>query len=78
MQFRRSPLGITADSARWRAVVYYATENGTVEVDHWLEELNALHSVVEIGPHWDTIERIEVFRVNHCQGPITVEASRKL
>jgi hypothetical protein len=46
--------------------VRYRSENGTPEVEHDLEELGELHDLIELGPHWDTIARIEVLRVNHC------------
>ncbi len=63
------------EAARWRAVVHYRTDNGPVDVELWLLELHELHSHVELGPHWDTIERIEVFRVNHTSdgANLTVE-----
>jgi hypothetical protein len=64
---------------RWHAVAYYRTTEGTVDVHHDLEELYELHDLVELGPHWDTIERIEVARVNHCTDEnLTVEQSKKL
>ena len=46
--------------------MHYRTENGAPEVVHDLEELGELHDLIERGPHWDTIARIEVLRVNHC------------
>lgn len=65
--------------ARWRAVAYYKTENGLVDVEHWLDELADLHDRIEAGPHWDTIDRIEVFRVNHNESErLTVEAAAAL
>lgn len=66
------------EDARWRAVVWYRTDGGLVDVEHFLEELEDLHDRVEAGPHWDTIEKIEVFRVNHLEGEITVEAAAEL
>ena len=61
-------------NARWRATVYYRTANGTVDVQHSLGELEDLHDFVEAGPHWDTIERIEIVRVNHIDAAdLTVE-----
>jgi hypothetical protein len=66
---------------RWHAVVYYRTEEGThtVDVHHDLEELEDLHDLVELGPHWDTVERIEVVRINHCTAEdLTIEAAKKL
>ena len=50
---------------RWRAVAYYRTASGALDVTFDLEELAELHERIEGGPHWDTIEKIEVFRVDH-------------
>lgn len=52
---------------RWQATVFYRSTNGTVDVQHDLEEIYDLHDRVEAGPHWDTIEKIEIMRVNHCE-----------
>lgn len=67
------------DTARWRAIVYYRTECGIIDVEHWLSEIVDLDDCVERGPHWDTIEKIKIYRVNHCSGiNLTVEAAEKL
>jgi hypothetical protein len=59
---------------RWHAVVHYRTENGAPEVEHDLEELGELHDLIELGPHWDTIARIEILRVNHSTATeLTIE-----
>jgi hypothetical protein len=64
---------------RWHATVYYRTEAGTLDVHHDFEEIADLHDLVELGPHWDTIERIEITRVNHITGPtLTVEQSKMI
>ena len=65
--------------ARWKAVVYYRSELGLVDVEHRLVEIKELHGFVEKGPHWDTIEKIEITRINHIDGEeLTVEEARKL
>jgi hypothetical protein len=51
--------------ARWKAVVYYRTGAGNLDVEMHLEEIEDLHDRIEKGPHWDTIELIEVRRINH-------------
>ncbi len=62
---------------RWNATVFYRTENGTVDVPYALSELSDLHDFVEAGPHWDTIERIEIVRRNHSAAvDLTVEAAK--
>jgi hypothetical protein len=64
---------------RWHATVHYRTQNGRLDVHHDLKEIVDLHDLVERGPHWDTIDKIEIVRVNHCDGPtLTVEQSLKL
>ena len=60
--------------ARWRATVIYRTDAGPVDVPMLLEELADLHDRIEKGPHWDTIVKIEIHRVNHIVSPtLTVE-----
>lgn len=65
--------------ARWRATVHYRTDGGLLDVEHWLEELGDIHDLVERGPHWDSIARIEIERVNHCDSStLTVEQALRL
>jgi hypothetical protein len=40
---------------RWIAIVTYRGEAGPIEVDHHFEELEELHTLIEHGPHFDTI-----------------------
>lgn len=64
---------------RWRATVYYRTASGTLDVTHDLVEIADIHDCIEAGPHWDTVERVEIVRVNHCSGDdLTIEAAEKL
>jgi len=64
---------------RWHAIAHYRTDNGTLDVHHDLEELAELHDLIEKGPHWDTIAKIEVFRVDHVTAEdLTVEASAEI
>ena len=65
--------------ARWRAIVWYRTDHGLVDVEHLIEEIEDLHDLVEAGPHFDTIENISIFRTGHVDGEtLTVEAAQKL
>ena len=67
------------DTVRWRAIVWYRTEGGLVDVEHFLEELEDLHDRVEAGPHFDTIENISIFRINHVDDErLTVEGATQL
>lgn len=66
-------------NARWQATVYYRTDGGTLDVVHDLEEIADIHDRIEAGPHWDTVEKIEIIRVNHIDGAeLTVEAAERL
>jgi hypothetical protein len=67
------------EDARWVANIYYRTDNGTVVIKRWLEELCEIDDLVEAGPHWDTIEEIKIERINHLtSADLTVEAAAKL
>lgn len=64
---------------RWCATVHYKTDSGLVDVTHDLEEIDDLHDLVERGPHFDTIEKIEIIRVNHLDGVnLTIEKASQL
>lgn len=46
---------------RWKATVAYrSTELGEIEVEHFFEEIEDLADLVEAGPDWNAIARIEV------------------
>lgn len=47
---------------RWTATVVYRTNNGPLPIIYDLEEIFQLHSLIENGPHWDTIEEIKIVR----------------
>lgn len=64
---------------RWQATVNCRTDNGTADVIYHLSEISDLHYLVERGPHWDTIEKIEIVRVNHVSSKtLTVEQAEKM
>jgi len=67
-----------ATTVRWIATVFYRTEAGTVDVQHDMLEIEELHSLVERGPHWDTIVRINVVRADGADRALTVEEAAKL
>ena len=45
---------------RWIATIFYRSENGIVDVCHEIEEICDLHDLVERGPDWNAIDRIEI------------------
>jgi hypothetical protein len=64
---------------RWRAIIYYRTAHGIIDVMHEVSEISDVHELVEKGPHWDTVVKIEIIRINHVTGAdLTVEQAEKL
>jgi hypothetical protein len=63
---------------RWLATVFYRSSSGLVPVDHDVEELHDLHDLVERGPDWNTIEKIEIrlSRVRYPDDTIEQAAQR--
>lgn len=45
---------------RWHAIVWYRSENGLIDVHHDFEELDDLHDLIERGPSWEALDRIEI------------------
>ena len=64
---------------RWTATVYYRLDAGLLDVMFEIEELEELHMLVERGPHWDTIDRIEIRLNRPAENPnMTVQQSLDL
>ena len=64
---------------RWTARIDYRTGAGTQSRHYPLSEISDLEAFVEAGPHWDTIEKIEIVRINHVTSrSLTVEAAEAL
>ena len=40
---------------RWKVTLIYRSEIGPVDVDHFVEELDEVFSLVEAGPDWNTL-----------------------
>jgi hypothetical protein len=45
---------------RWKATIHYRTNAGPVDVEHDIEEIEELQDLVELGPDWNAIDRIEI------------------
>jgi nitroreductase len=52
---------------RWRATIWYRTDSGLIDVEHTLEELEEIQALVERGPDWYALERIEIVHI-HSEG----------
>lgn len=64
---------------RWQATVVYRSELGLVDLVHDITEIADLHALVENGPHFDTVARIEIARINHIVGEhLTVEQAERM
>lgn len=64
---------------RWSATIHYRTDAvGLVDVTHELHELSDIQDIVEVGPHWDTIDRIVIVRGEGAIEGLTVEAAEAL
>ena len=46
--------------ARWKVVATYRSENGPVDIQHDIEELDELADLIERGPDWGAIEDIRI------------------
>lgn len=60
---------------RWTATVWYRTDAGVVDVEHHIEELDMLHQIVERGPDFYTIDRIEIRHTENKDDGLTIEGS---
>jgi hypothetical protein len=49
-----------SSSPRWICTVAYRTHAGMLQVEHAFEELILLHEIIEDGPGFYTIDRIEI------------------
>lgn len=63
---------------RWIATVYYRTDQGLVDVAHDIVELDELAELVERGPDWDAIDRIEIIRADGRERALTIEEAARL
>ena len=50
----------TKSKLRWRAVAYYRTDAGIIDVEHEIKELEELQEIIERGPSFGAIDKIEV------------------
>jgi hypothetical protein len=65
-------------TARWKAIIYYRSENGLIDVEHGVEEIEDLQDIVERGPDWNAIERIEITLDRVALANLTIEEAAGL
>ena len=63
---------------RWKAVLHYRSESGTLNKECVLEEIEELHHVVELGPHWDTIYSINITKLRGSGNCLTIEQALEI
>jgi hypothetical protein len=62
---------------RWTAVAHYHTDAGMLDVMHDVMELSELQELIEAGPDWHALDRIEI-RLNREGRPVlTIEEAAK-
>ena len=61
---------------RWHAVAWYRSEIGLIDVHHSFEELSELHELIERGPSWQALDRIEIQYVRLPE-KLTIEEAQK-
>jgi hypothetical protein len=69
------------ETPRWRAVIWYLAEkgeNGLLPVEHLIEELEELHDLVERGPVFQCIEKIEIYYLLAGRNKMTIEKSLQI
>jgi hypothetical protein len=59
---------------RWVATIYYRSDKGMIDVEYVFEELEELQGLVERGPDWNTIDKIEV-RLARKTAHLTIEGN---
>lgn len=45
---------------RWVVVITYNSKEGPIDVQYQIEELFELHNIIERGPRFSTVEKIEI------------------
>jgi hypothetical protein len=65
---------------RWRHAIVYRLDEGRVQMEHYAPRgLHEPHELIEGGPHWGPIIKIEVRRANHIDDPsLTVDRAEEL
>ncbi len=58
---------------RWTAVVWYHTEQGLLSVVHDFMELEDLQNLMERGPDWHSLKKIEITHNAEGRAILTVE-----
>jgi hypothetical protein len=65
---------------RWRAEIEYRSDAGVVDVEHFFNEIEDLHSLIEHGPNWACLIKCTITLNLQLTGleNLTVEQARML
>lgn len=61
---------------RWQVTIWYRTNGGSLDVQHAVEEIDDVAVLVERGPDWNTIEKIEIELARKSDPNLTLEAAQ--
>ena len=45
---------------RWIVTIVYRGDLGLIDVEHHVEEIADVHDMIERGPDWNCLERVEI------------------
>lgn len=62
---------------RWQVTIWYRSELGSLDVQHAVDEIEEVHDLVEAGPDWNTVEKIEIVLANKSDPDLTLEDARR-
>ncbi len=63
-------------ASRWLAIVYHREdEDSSIGVPYEIEEVGEIQHVVEHGPNWNTIDRIEIRLLREIGPRMTLNSS---
>lgn len=62
---------------RWKGKVYYRSTTGILDVEFDVDEIADLDDIIERGPHFGAIDRIEI-KYAHADENLTVEIAETL
>lgn len=51
---------MTETSKRWKVIAVYRSENGPVDVEHFVEELEDIQEIIERGPDWNCLTSLSI------------------
>jgi len=59
---------------RWTVIAWYWTDAGLIDVETMIDELDELQDLIERGPNWYALDRIEI-RLSDKSLPMTIEGA---